>query len=670
MKRLQFLIFALLFSAVSFGHEDENDPVVLTIEGHQIHASEFIYIYEKNNDSLSYKKKALDSYMELFINYKLKVIEAEHLGYDTIPRLQSELAEYRKQLAMPYLIDKKQNEKLVEEAYYRIKNEVHASHILIRVDPAATPEDTARAYDQIMALRDRVMKGEDFGEVAIGRGGSQDPSAAMNKGDLGYFSALQMVYPFEEAAFTTEPGSVSMPVRTRFGYHILKVHEIRPAKGKMTAAHIMVLANDKASEEEIKAAEEKANEIYALLEKGEKFDDLAKKYSDDQSSKGRGGALPEFGAGAKQRMVPEFEEAAFKLQNDGDYSKPIRTAYGFHIIKRVSLTPVPSYEEMYRELKMKVEKDERAQTTRNSFINKLKKDYGFGEADAAKLLPMFFSIGDEYFMGHWKGLTSDAHDDDVLFTFRDQFFTVKDFEQYLMSLQNQKRTKDMQTFVEARFKEYQIEKLLQYEDSQLEQKYPQFKALVQEYRDGILIFEIMQNEIWNKASKDTSGIKSYYESHKSDFTYPKRYQGELYKCIDKATAEKVVELLNTDTLSFGKIQEIVNENSQLNLIVKKHVFSSNSTDAFSYKKGKKTRTFEKGVSEIWEKDGQFYVIKVEEVLEPRPREFSEAKGLVTAAYQNQLEKEWIKSLREKYKYEVDYDALYSLKKIHKDLRLD
>ncbi|MEO9531292.1 MAG: peptidylprolyl isomerase [Crocinitomicaceae bacterium] len=664
MKKLQLLLLGLIVSATTFAHTDPNDPVVLTIDGEGIHKSEFLYIYTKNNPKPSFKKADLDEYMELFINYKLKVKEAEKLGYDTIPKLQSELAQYRTQLALPYMVDKDQNERLIKEAYDRTVSEVRASHILIRVIPEASPEDTLKAYNRIMAIRDRVVAGEDFETLAAGKGGSEDPSVATNKGDLGYFSALQMVYPFEEAAFNTAVGEISMPVRTRFGYHIIKTVDKRKSRGKMQGAHIMVLSNDKMTDKEQAEAEKKINEIYELLEKGDKFEDLAAKYSDDQSSKAKGGLLPVFGAGSKQRMVPEFEAAAFAIPEVGGYSKPVKTAYGWHIIKKVETFPVPSYEEMYRELKLKVEKDVRAQSTKNSFVNNLKKEYGFTNGKADKLLPLFYNtMGPEIFQGRWKGLEDDAHDSDILFEFKDQFYTVKDFEDYLINLSVNGQKTAIKTFVETQYKNFENASVLKYEDSQLERKYPEFKSLIQEYRDGILVFEIMQNEIWNKASEDTVGIKKYYEENKDDFTYPVRYKGELYKCKDKETAKEVYALVESDSLTFGQIQEKINKNSQLNLIVKKHTFNSKTTEAFKKgKKGKKSLVFKKGLNKIFSRNDEYYVFNVSEVLEPRNREFKEAKGLVTAAYQNQLEKDWLEQLRKEHKIEIQHDALYAVGK--------
>ncbi|MFT4599857.1 MAG: peptidyl-prolyl cis-trans isomerase SurA [Arenicella sp.] len=660
MRKLQLLLVALILTTVSFAHEDEKDPVVLTIDGEGIHKSEFLYIYTKNNPNPSYKKDDLDEYMELFINYKLKVAEAERLGYDTIPKLNSELAQYRKQLSLPYMVDKEKNEDLIKEAYDRTKNEVRASHILIRVKPDATPKDSLAAYNKIIVLRDRILAGEKFGAVATGRGGSEDPSAKTNMGDLGYFSALQMVYAFEDAAFKTPVGEVSMPIRTRFGYHIIKTDDKRASKGKMKGGHIMVLSNETMTDKEKGEAEKKITEIYDLLVEGQKFEDLAIKYSDDQSSKSKGGLLPIFGAGSKQRMVPEFEAAAFGITEDGGYSKPVKTAYGWHIIQRIELLPVASYDDMYRELKLKVEKDIRAQSTKDSFINGIKKEYGFNEGHSNHLLAAFYNtMNNDIFQGRWKGLDSKAHHDEILFEFKDQFFTVVDFEKHLLRLNLQGASQPIKPFIEGQYKAWSTGELMRYEDSQLESKYPEFKSLIQEYRDGILVFEIMQNEIWNKASEDTTGIKNYYEKYSTEFTYPVRYKGELYKCKDKETAKKVYAMVEADSLTFGQIQEKINADSQLNLVVKKHTFNSETTEAF--KKGKKARKFKAGLNKIFVRNDEYYVLKVDEILQPRNREFKEAKGLVTAAYQNQLEKDWLAGLRKSHKIEVQ-EALYDVGK--------
>src|SRR5574343_105686 len=319
MKKKLLFVFGLL---LTIGANAQTDPVVMEIDGKPVTKSEFLQIYLKNNSAPQYDKASLDEYMELFKKFKLKVAEAEVLGYDIIPKLKKELEGYKKQLAHPYLVDAAKNEELVKQAYDRTVNEIRASHILIKLDPNAAPADTLAAWDKIMGLKKRIEKGEDFASVAKGRNGSEDPSALSNGGDLGFFNAFQMVYPFEEAAYTTPMGTVSEPFRTRFGYHIVKVTDKRPARGTMRAAHIMVATSKSATEEDVKNAEKKINEIYAKLQAGAKFEDLVKDFSDDPSSNQKGGELPAFGSGTTTRMVPAFEDAAFALTANGEYLTP------------------------------------------------------------------------------------------------------------------------------------------------------------------------------------------------------------------------------------------------------------------------------------------------------------------------------------------------------------
>lgn len=661
MKKLPLLLLGLLLNVGLYAQED---PVVLTIEGEDIHASEFMYIYSKNNDNVSFDKDSLDNYMELFINYKLKVKEAREKQYDTIPRLKRELAQYRKQLSLPYLTDEEKTEELVKEAYDRTVNEVHARHILVKMNPNPSPADTMEAYSRAVQLRNRIINGESFQSVAMSKGGSDDPSVMKNGGDLGYFSGLQMVYPFENAAFNTPVGEVSMPVRTRFGYHLIKVEDRRPAKGMIETAHILILTNDQDSPEKREKAEEKINEIYQLLESGEKFEELAQKYSDDKSSSSKGGLLPIFGAGTKQRMVPAFENAAYALENDGDYSKPVKSMFGWHIIKRIQLIPLPPFEKMKRELEMRVERDMRAETTKASFIEKLKKEYNY-ISNAPKLMHLLVAhSSDTLFLGNWKGFNTDALDGKILFEFKDNPFYVKDFEAFLIDNQTRMRPTDRGIYLKDQLDQMVNKKIYEYENDQLERKYPEFKNLINEYSAGILVFEIMQDEIWEKASKDTAGIRDYFKRNREDFTYDKRYKGDLFICKDKKTAKSIIKMLKTEKLKADEIVKMINHDSQLNVELRSQTFNAEKTDAFviTKKNGKtKLKSFKEGVNKAYKRNGEYYVMHVEKIKPARKREFSEAKGLVTAAYQNQLEKEWIASLRSKYDIQVHSDNLYSLK---------
>ncbi len=657
---MKYLLITIAFisSSICFG---QNDQVILSINSENVRQSEFMYIYTKNNPEPSYNQDSLDDYMELFINYKLKVHEARRLKYDTIPRLVKELSEYRDQLSLPYMVDQELNEALIKIAYDRTINEVKASHILVNIPQNPSAKDTMGAYNKIMQARQDVYDGMTFADAA--KKYSDDPSAATNNGNLGYFTAFQMVYPFEEAAFKTAKGDVSMPIKTRFGYHIIWVENIRASLGKVQSAHIMIISNDKQTKEDQDKAKKKIDEIYAELEGGGNFEDLAKKYSEDNSSRNKGGLLPLFGAGTKQRMVPEFEDAVFGLAKDGDYSKPVKTSYGWHIIKRISVSPVPTYEEMYRELKLKVERDVRAKSTQTTFINSLKKEYAFHEHRG--LLKMVIEqIDESVYNAEWDGMSGADTLGREIMSFAGKQYTLAMFSEYIVRSQSKGPARlPFPEYINIAYDRFVIEKIKEYEDAQLESKYPAFKSLIQEYRDGILVFEIMQNEIWNKASKDSVGIEKYFNEHRDDFLYPQRYDAVLYRCKDKESVSKVLELIDIDTLKYGQIQQEVNKDSELNCFAKKHIFNSETTESFKiYKKGKfkKLRKFKVGINKTYEHEGEYFVLDVNEILAPRKREFNEARGLVTAAYQNQMEREWLKALRTQYEIAIKTEVLYNL----------
>jgi peptidyl-prolyl cis-trans isomerase SurA len=667
MKSIKLLLLTLGLSFGAFAQSD--DPVVLTIDGDNYHLSEFVYIYTKNNKNASFKKKDLNEYMDLFIDYKLKVKEAKKLGYDTIPQLKNELAQYRKQLAQPYLIDKDKNEALVKEAYDRTKNEVRASHILVKVSKNASPADTLKAYEKIMALRKRVTEGgENFNELA--KTSSEDPSAKINAGDLGYFTALQMVYPFEDAAFKTTVGEVSMPIRSEYGYHLIYVNDKRPAKGQIETEHIMVVSNDKMSQQDKDKAKTKIYEIYDLLKKGENFEDLAKKYSDDKQSAVKGGLLPMFGAGSRQRMVPEFEEAAFALKNDGDYSEPIQTAYGWHIIKRVKLEPIPSYDKMHKELQLKVERDIRSEVSKQSYINTLKAEYNFKE-DKTLLKGLNSVVNQNIFAARWNKPENIKDGDKMLFSFANVSVTLNDFADYLYNSQRRAKPTSIEIYINSKYNEFVNSKVLEYEDSQLEKKYPKFKTQIQEYEDGVLIFEIMQKQIWNKASQDSAGLRNYYDTHKGDFMYPVRYKGTLYTCKNKEIASEIYAMLKAGDKAEDIIKKI-NADSELNLKYKTSTFNSKTTQEFiimkkklfSKEKKKKYKTFTKGVNKAYKNGDSYYVMVVDEILQPEQRKFEDSKGLVTAAYQDVIQEKWLNELRKNADININKKVLYSAKKYY------
>ncbi len=648
-KTIVCFLFGLL-TQLAFG---QKEPVVMTINDKPVTKAEFLQIYTKNNPSPSFDKDSLDRYMQLFEVFKLKVAEAEALGYDTLPRLQKELEGYKKQLALPYLIDSVQNQAMVQEAYNRTSTEVRCSHILIKLDPNASPKDTLDAYNRLLGLKARIEKGEDFAAVAKSKLGSEDPSVVNNGGDLGYFTAFQMVYPFEEKAYTTPIGSISEPFRTRFGYHILKVTDKRAARGTIKVAHLMISTGREASTETRQNAEKKINEIYDSLSTGASWEKMVNAYSEDANSVKKSGELPAFGSGTSQRMVLEFEDAAFGLKRVGEISKPVKTQYGYHIIKPIEGTPVKSYELLRRALQAKVNKDERSKITQDSFVQKLKQQYNYAYKADKGLAWFEQQIDSTFFMGKWKA--SSLKSNKTLFVLGGQKFKQQEFAKYVEKNFRTVRKDAPAVVVKQLYTQWEKNQILAYEEALLPTKYPAYKALVQEYHDGIILYEIMQDQVWNKAVKDTAGLRAYFMENRSKYVWSQRLDATIYECKDEHIAVQVYGMLvSADTVTSKEVLEVINKDSELNLKVRMNKFEVAQTPYL------KDRNFTQGLNPVYSMDGKWYVVKVSAVLAPGPKEYNEAKGLATSDYQAYLEKKWLEALRLKHKIVINEDVLYQI----------
>ena len=657
LRIIIFLAITAWFSGIAFA---QNEPVILSINGKPIYKSEFENVYKKNNGKeLNTDNKSLKDYMELFINFKLKVKEAEEMGLDTSAAFKQELAGYRKQLAAPYLTDKSVNENLINEAYERMKTEIRASHILVKCNEDALPKDTIAAYNKINEFRKRALKGEDFAKLAIESSKGGDPSAAENKGDLGYFTSLQMVYPFENAAYQTKVGEISSIVRTRFGYHILKVVDKRNNQGEVLVAHIMVRLKKEMNGKDSANALKKIDELYAKLKSGEKFEDLAKQFSEDKASAEKGGEINWFSSG--KMPVPEFEGVSFSLKNKGDYSEPFMTKFGWHIVKLIDKRAIPApFDAMKAEIKQRVNKDSRSQAGRSSLIARVKKESNFKENKLKSVKKITFPAFDEmeskidstYFQGKWKVDKAEGLSNE-LFSIADKKYTQADFAKYLESRQTKRSVADKRFILDQQYKNFVDETVVALEESQLEKKYADFKALIQEYRDGILLFELTDRKVWSKAVKDTSGLKEYYEKNKTNYLWDERADVTTYTCADEKIAKQVRKLL-LKKKSEKEILDEINKKSQLNL----------SAETVMYLKGENKmidENWKEGLSNDIKKDNKVIILSVNKLLPKTPKLISECKGIVTADYQNYLEKEWISSIRNGHQIKVNEEVLNSVK---------
>ena len=664
MKKILWSVtLAVLFSSfnVLAQEQSNDDPVLITIAGKGVTLSEFETIYRKNNSQQgAAEPKSLDEYVTLFVNFKLKVKEAEEMGLDTTVAFKNELTGYRKQLAQPYLIDKEVNEKLIKEAHERMQWDVNASHILIKLNLDASPKDTLDTYNKIMNYRKRLVKGEQFNKVAdeIKKLDNKDILAE----SLGFFTAFQMVYPFETAAYSTTIGETSMPIRTRFGYHVVKVFDKRPARGQIKVAHIMVKAGEKDNEEQKQKAKAKIDEIYQKVKAGEDFSQLAKLYSDDINTGKKGGNLPWFGVGPKGYPI-EFEDASFTLKEIGDISEPVLTKYGWHIIKKIDVKKTGSFEETKAELKNKVARDRRATMSRKSLIGKIKQDYGYNPNMGA-VKAFYGKIDNSYFEGKWSPEKLEGMDK-TIFTFEDtkygnnkQEYTQADFAKYLNDRRRRQETVEAKPYIDQMFEKFVGEACVKFEENNLENKYPAFRALMQEYRDGILLFDLMDKKVWSKAVTDTVGLREYYEKNTNNFMWKERVDATVYTCTNEEVAKKARTLAKKKVkkgLTEKDIREQLNVDSQLNAKIESGKFLKGDNDLVDKVE------WTPGISDNMTKDDKIVFVVVNEKLAPLPKTLVEAKGLVTAEYQQWLENEWISELQKKYEVHVDREVLGKMK---------
>jgi peptidyl-prolyl cis-trans isomerase SurA len=593
----------------------------------------------------------------LFINFRLKVTEAEALGMDTLKSFRDELAGYRKQLAQPYLSDNQTSEKMIQEAYEHMKYDVRASHILIRVERLASAADTLAAWNKIMQLRKRILKGEDFGKVAVT--GSEDPSAKDrvadgrtmkgNRGDLGFFTAFDMVYPFEEAVYNSKVGEVTMPVRTDFGYHLIKVTAKTPAIGKVQLAHIMLVYPVNASLDDSLQVADSANLAYKLLQSGRDFGDVAKMFSDDASTSGKGGVLPWFGV---SRLLPDFTTNVQKLKEKGDYSMPFQTMYGWHIIKLVDRKPIGSFDEVKEDIKQRIPRTDRNTDIQNTFIAKTKARYGFTQNPEA-LSDLTKAVTDSIFTASWK-IEQAAGLDKNLFTIGTKTYTQADFAQYLATTQRCVTKRDIPAYVNQQYSTFVNDAVTKYADSQLEAENPDFKALISEYHDGILLFDLTDQKVWSKAVKDTIGLEQYYEKNKNNYMWETRLDASIITVKDPSVTKSLKKLLKKGA-SDEQILSKFNIDSVQKVTIEHKKFLKGENvilDGIEWKPGTSDL--------IPLADTANVLVVVHRVVAPEPKLLDEIRGAMTADYQNYLEAAWISELRAKYPVIVNREVFNSI----------
>lgn len=674
MKNI-LLALTFILSFFVLNAQSDND-VVLEIQGEKISKSEFLKMYNRNNvASSTIDKEELNNYLDLYINYKLKLLQAKQEGFDTTKTYLDEVDSYRKQMIQPYINDVSITDSLINEAYEREKEFLRASHILISVPANATPSDTLEAYKKALNIRERALKGEDFSKLAVefsddpsakGKEATEEQAAVKgNEGDLGYFTSMTMVYPFESACYSLKKGEISMPIKTNFGYHIIKLTDRIPAPFFTCNIKHVWINTQKHTEEE---AKQLIQEAYSHVEEW-KIDSVARVYSDDSYSAQNHGWLMK----QKPNTLPAEYIERIKDMKEDQLSPIFKTRYGWHFFKLMNIHAHQPLEERKAQITQRISRDIRSYKTIESFIEKSKTYYNFKEYKK-NLSELNSLVTDSIFSGNWQ-IPENFVGDKVLFTVGDTSFTQMDFLEEIYTTQRKQTPEYIPLFLEKMFTAVEDRKVLEYADSKLEDRYPELKETMDAFREGILIFSITDKEVWNKSLVDSVGLSNFYEKHKAEYNWQDRADVTIWnidKSIDLKKATKIITKYNKKNKTNDQTREYLLKNFSITEKPDKY---------FTYTWGRYEKGMNKNIDKlIWNtslsKDlkqenvvlsdttlmtNKNNVFVLKRFVEPQTKTLEECKGVVTSQYQEVLEKEWIESLRRRYSYTVNYDVFNSIK---------
>ncbi len=647
-----FLLFQLI------GQSQEAETIV-TIDRNKISTEEFIYVYKKNNSSpLPTDIDLLKAELDKFINYKLKVIEAKNRNFDKSEKFIKVFTNYKKQLAEPFLLNTETFEKLSLEAYQRTKYEIRVSHILVKVSEFASPEDTLIAYQKAIHLKSRLIDTESFESVA--REASDDPSAVQNGGDLWFVKSFQTPYKFENYIYNGIKNVLSNPLRTKFGYHIIKIVDRRLNPGKFKVAHIVVYTPKNIDEQENKRLKKRIDSLYQQILQGDDFAKLAMKHSDDKGNANNNGELPWFGTGY---MSHEFENAAFNLKNNGDISKPVRTQDGWHIIKRIDQQKILEYKQMKDQIKKMILNSDRYKTCEQNLINRFKKENNFSEN---KELDILYTIVDSTIFER-KWILPDFVDlTGVLFKIGNKKYTKYDFAKSLEYHQKNMFPIPVKNYVNQQYKEFKDKIVLEFGTNILSQENKSYKYLVNGFYDGMLFFKIMETEVWEKAKNDTLGMKKFYELNFE------KYNKFLSADISVFKYETGIDIRKLNKY-FQKYKKQAVSDSLLALKVSKSIKGEFKFENRFIAEEASDNIFDSVISEYHSKNIQhkFIILEKQNALVYLNTSISKTKKTwqsykteLILDYQNDTNTLWIKDLRLKYNIIINEKALRSCDEIN------
>lgn len=691
MKKVLMTIAAVLLLAGAGAQTWPHNPVVMEVGGQKIAKDEFMKDFmssvgerlaAKPGVTEAEKRQALDEYVELYATFRAKLKDAYALGFDTMPNLIEELKTYRDELAAPYLIDSATLERILHEAYDRNHYSLRAAHILIMVSPDATPEDTLKAYKRIMGLRDRIMGGEDFFAVSSEEVHRQQPEAPTrpNEGDLGYFTAFDMVYPFENAAYALKVGEVSMPVRTRFGYHIIKLLDKVEMFGKCDLAHIWLMGQDSTMRKY------EINDCYNRLVDGQDFAIVARQ-SDDRTTNGNGGLMPN---ATLNNIPPEYVDVAQHL-NEGEFSKPFFTQYGWHIVKMVRRDTLPPYESMVPYYKQKMTRDQRGEESRKAFTLSSMKRYGIQDLTKtpvpqpkgkkrkkkepvkmqASLQQLYDIVPVEATRNRWDYNDSMVTDIHPILTMPGKSYTTLDLARYISTHQRGERPLKSEYFVNMKYSDFIDSVVMVYVDSRLEKDNPELAAVVEEYRHGLMIFNYNNAMVWRKALHDTAGFADFYARESStkrmdnpdDSVYFWKTRARVVTvnvvdsaCIAPAKTAKILKKALKKNKGSLEMKDMLTEAVGKKCTAPRPVSVAPDLVEMGHQNLLSAGQWQKGVY-LSPKTKGYRAVVVEEVMPPMLKGQMEARGYYMNGFQNEVERKHNDMLNKKYNVKINYDVV-------------
>lgn len=640
-------MFIIISLCLMLRAQAQKDAIVLEVGESKTSLDEFTYLYDKNSldSTQKWTLRSLRDYAERYADFRLKIEEAKRQGLDTTEAFQDEFRGYKDQLNESYLTDKKVTERLIREAYERLQEDIRATHILLKVAENAPPADTLSIYRRMQRIRQEALDGANFDSLV--RKYSEDQSVKVNGGDLGYFTALRMVYPFENAAYATPEGEVSEIVRTQYGYHILKVTDRRPNRGTVQFAHIFV-SKDSAD------AEERIRKIYNRLQEGADWDAQCKQFSDDTNSASRGGILTPFQSSGYSPGLENLIATAFKLQEKGTLSEPVPSAFGWHIVKLIQKEPLGTLDKLSPRLKRRIERDSRAKVRQRLFYDRLREENNYRKSKNYEAM-LAKAIDSTLLRGQWSYTRMNNDLNKPLFFIDQEEFKLRGFLRYLEREQRpQPKGTALMLYVEDLYQEYLDEKLLDYEKQHLAEKYPEYAFLSKEYYEGILFFEIMNQNVWRKAMTDQPGLQAFFEQHRNDYQWAERAETVVYTLSE-----------GTDRETFLRDLDALDEKA---LLAK---YNTEDALTLSIQRGKYEKEgFPVKLEEVEWKPGRYLikdvppvqVVEIKELLPPQPKALEEVRGAVVSDYQKKLEADWLERLRERYTVQINEKLLKTLVK--------